>query len=282
MNTQHARTRTAPTHLASTATTATRLAAAGAISLTITAAALIGSAPTALASSVERNTHLSVDERPMQDPSEQPFAPHLRDATSIRCCLKDAPDRETPALQGLPGNPAGDEILDDLLPVSVPAHLEIPFDSGVVDVTPAPEPKPVDQAPNADTTLDLPTAATVNGQPSPQKPAANDVGARVVEIAKQYIGTPYLWGGATPSGFDCSGLVVYAYAQVGIDLPHSSAALRYSGHVVSSPAPGDLVWTPGHIAIYAGSGTIVEAAAPGLPLAYHAMWQDNPVFVRVL
>jgi cell wall-associated NlpC family hydrolase len=105
-----------------------------------------------------------------------------------------------------------------------------------------------------------------------------------VSIAMQFVGTPYVYGGESPGGFDCSGLVKYAFAQVGVSLPHSSSALRGSGTVVSAAQarPGDLVWTPGHIAIYAGNGMVVEAVSHGTPLSYRAMWQKNPTFVRVV
>ena len=89
----------------------------------------------------------------------------------------------------------------------------------------------------------------------------------VVGIAMQYLGTPYVWGGASPGGFDCSGLVVYVYAQVGVSLPHSSYALYGSGVPVSYDQlqPGDLVFFNGlgHMGIYAGGGTFIHAPHTG-------------------
>src|SRR5690606_8647698 len=57
--------------------------------------------------------------------------------------------------------------------------------------------------------------------------------ASVVSIAMRYLGVPYVWGGTTPAGFDCSGFTSYVFAQVGIDLPRTSASQRYAGTVVS-------------------------------------------------
>ncbi|MCF4121653.1 C40 family peptidase [Antribacter sp. KLBMP9083] len=110
-----------------------------------------------------------------------------------------------------------------------------------------------------------------------------DLGARAVAIAMELVGTPYVYGGESLSGFDCSGLIWYVYQQLGIDLPRSSSEQRYAGTVVSAAdaRPGDLVWTSGHIALYAGNGMVVEAQQVGVPVQYTAMWQDNPVFIRV-
>lgn len=107
--------------------------------------------------------------------------------------------------------------------------------------------------------------------------------ASVVSIAMRYIGVPYVWGGTTPAGFDCSGFTSYVFAQVGIDLPRTSAEQRYAGTAVSysEALPGDLIWSPGHIAIYAGDGMQIEAPVPGKNVRYTSIWQSGPVFIRV-
>ncbi|WP_275001690.1 C40 family peptidase [Promicromonospora iranensis] len=107
--------------------------------------------------------------------------------------------------------------------------------------------------------------------------------ASVVSIAMRYLGVPYVWGGTTPAGFDCSGFTSYVFAQVGIDLPRTSSAQRYAGTVVSwaEAQPGDLVWSPGHIAIYAGDGMQIEAPVPGKSVRYTSIWQSGPTFIRV-
>jgi cell wall-associated NlpC family hydrolase len=98
-------------------------------------------------------------------------------------------------------------------------------------------------------------------------PAGDNIG--VVAIALQYLGVPYLWAGATPSGFDCSGLVKYVFAQMGISLPHNAAAQFHSPGAVSVPRnqlqPGDLVFFNGldHVGIYIGSGEFVDAPHTG-------------------
>jgi len=90
----------------------------------------------------------------------------------------------------------------------------------------------------------------------------------VVAIAMQYLGVPYVWGGASPSGFDCSGLVMYVYAQVGVSLPHN-AAMQYSsvGVFVSRDQlqAGDLVFFDGlgHMGMYIGGGQFIHAPHTG-------------------
>jgi cell wall-associated NlpC family hydrolase len=89
----------------------------------------------------------------------------------------------------------------------------------------------------------------------------------VVGIAMQYLGVPYVWGGMSPSGFDCSGLIAYAYAQVGVSLPHHAASQYNYGTPVSmgEMQPGDLVFFDGlgHAGIYIGGGQFIHAPHTG-------------------
>jgi cell wall-associated NlpC family hydrolase len=89
----------------------------------------------------------------------------------------------------------------------------------------------------------------------------------VVAIAERYLGVPYRWGGASPSGFDCSGLVMYAFSQIGVSLPHSSYAQYGMGSPVarSDLQPGDLVFFDGlgHVGIYVGGNSFIHAPHTG-------------------
>jgi peptidoglycan DL-endopeptidase CwlO len=89
----------------------------------------------------------------------------------------------------------------------------------------------------------------------------------VVGIAMGYLGTPYVYGGASPSGFDCSGFVMYVYSQVGVSLPHNAAAQYGYGSPVSQSQlqPGDLVFFDGlgHNGIYVGGGSFIHSPHTG-------------------
>jgi len=89
----------------------------------------------------------------------------------------------------------------------------------------------------------------------------------VVGIAMRYLGTPYVWGGASPSGFDCSGFTMYVYAQVGVSLPHYTVAQWNMGVPVSKDQlePGDLVFFDGlgHVGLYIGGGQFIHAPHTG-------------------
>lgn len=97
--------------------------------------------------------------------------------------------------------------------------------------------------------------------------SATGSGADVARFASQFSGYPYVYGGNTPSGWDCSGFVQYVYAQFGISLPHSSGAQAGVGIAVGSLAqaqPGDIVANGTHAAIYIGNGLVMNALSPGL------------------
>jgi cell wall-associated NlpC family hydrolase len=104
-----------------------------------------------------------------------------------------------------------------------------------------------------------------SGGGSGSAPAAQYGG--VVGVAMQYLGIPYVWGGSSPSGFDCSGFVMYVYAQVGVSLPHNAAAQYGYGASVSRSelAPGDLVFFNGlgHVGIYIGGNQFIHSPHTG-------------------
>ncbi len=113
------------------------------------------------------------------------------------------------------------------------------------------------------------TAPNVNIDPGgPGHPEA-------VAIAQKYLGVPYVWGGASPSGFDCSGLVMYVYAQIGIGLSHGATDQQRASHPVSisNLQPGDLVFFGNasyshHVGIYVGGGTMIHAPHTGTVVQY--------------
>ena len=114
------------------------------------------------------------------------------------------------------------------------------------------------------------TAAVDLVAPRHSKRAApkRTLGQRAAAIALREVGVPYQWGGSSPStGFDCSGLVHWAYARLGVELPHSSYALYGEGQRVarSRMKPGDLVffYGLGHVGMYVGRGRMVHAPHSG-------------------
>jgi len=97
--------------------------------------------------------------------------------------------------------------------------------------------------------------------------APPNVHGGVVGIAMHYLGVPYVWGGSTPRGFDCSGFVAYVFAQIGVSLPHSSYAMFGMGTPISigDLQPGDLVFFTGasHMGIYIGGGQFIHSPHTG-------------------
>ena len=121
----------------------------------------------------------------------------------------------------------------------------------------------------AQTTAPPPTSTTGVAAPPVSVPVANPgVGhPEAASIALQYLGVPYVWGGSSPSGFDCSGLVMYVYGRLGISLPHYTVAQWSATQPISMSQiqPGDLVFFDGlgHVGIYIGNGQFVHAPHTG-------------------
>jgi peptidoglycan DL-endopeptidase CwlO len=129
---------------------------------------------------------------------------------------------------------------------------------------------------------------TQTGQyPNINIPTANTVGAQALEAAITREGDPYVWGAAGPGEFDCSGLVVWAYAQEGIALPHYTGNLWNSGlHVARSDLePGDLVFffaDISHVGIYIGDGMMIDAPDFGETVHVQPVfWSDYVGAVRI-
>lgn len=119
-------------------------------------------------------------------------------------------------------------------------------------------------------------ASAVAGEFPDQDPAAGDGRPEVVSIALEYLGVPYVWGGSSPAGFDCSGLVQYVYARIGVTLPRTSRSQFRAGSHISPSAldqlvMGDLVFfgydgdpeRVHHVGIYCGSGNFIHAPSTG-------------------
>jgi cell wall-associated NlpC family hydrolase len=106
------------------------------------------------------------------------------------------------------------------------------------------------------------------------QPHSATVSAVIAFAAAQH-GKPYQWGGTGPGSFDCSGLVMKAYAHAGIAIPRTAAEQWAAGPRVTSPLPGDLVFfpggdgtwaAPGHVGLVTGPHTMIQAYAPGTPI----------------
>lgn len=131
-----------------------------------------------------------------------------------------------------------------------------------------------------ETTTETETASTEQEtQEAPEAAASGSLGA-VVSAAYSGIGSPYVWGGKGPGGWDCSGFTAWAYSQAGINIPSSTSAILGSGQFArtSSPQPGDLVFQNGgsHVGIYVGNGQMIGAQNPSTGTILHNVTR-NPL-----
>lgn len=115
-------------------------------------------------------------------------------------------------------------------------------------------------------------ALNVSADPATILAGGNSSGSKAVQLASKFIGTPYVWGGSSPKGFDCSGLIQYVYGKLGIQVPRVAADQFKSSTPVEAPQPGDLVFfkgytksatNPGHVGMYIGNGQYLQAPKTG-------------------
>lgn len=116
------------------------------------------------------------------------------------------------------------------------------------------------------------SAPTTKPKPAPKSNSS------VVSIAMGLRGTPYRWGGTSPSGFDCSGFTQYVYRQAGKSIPRTASAQAAAATRVSSPRPGDLIFwgSPAyHNGIYLGNGKMIAARTPGTVVSVQNVWGSH-------
>jgi cell wall-associated NlpC family hydrolase len=125
-------------------------------------------------------------------------------------------------------------------------------------------------------------ASTGSTNPAPER------ADRAASHALKMVGKPYKYGGSSPKGFDCSGLVLYSYKQAGVALPHSTEKQRSTSRLVkvAELRRGDLLFFHqegkkyGHVAIYAGDGRFVHAPSSGKSVRTDRL--DNPYWKKHL
>ena len=127
------------------------------------------------------------------------------------------------------------------------------------------------------------SGSSSTSKPSTSKPTGSAAGNQIVETAKKYLGVPYVYGGTSPKGFDCSGLVYYVLKSHGITVSRSSAAMYKCGKPISKSElqPGDLLffqntYTTGisHVGIYAGNGQFIHSPHRGKMVCYADLHSD--------
>jgi cell wall-associated NlpC family hydrolase len=161
-------------------------------------------------------------------------------------------------------------------PGAVPAAAPAPGAPGPDALPPGPPP-PGGQAPG-----EAPPPFGLPGPFGMPGPAPGGDRATVVQAALTQVGSSYVWGGAAPGGFDCSGLVMWAFQQAGISLPHSSQAQAQGGQPValSDLQPGDVLTfysDASHSGLYVGDGMVIHSSTYGVPVRVVPMNAAGPI-----
>lgn len=165
---------------------------------------------------------------------------------------------------------------------------EVAWEANNIGVAEAEAPAPEPTRPAQTATQQTAAAATATAAAEVATPsvvadiAPSAIGGSILDIAMRYQGVPYVYGGTTPRGFDCSGFTQYVFRQAGIGLPRTSWAQGSAGTRISASQaqPGDLVYYGGHIGIYAGNGMMIHSPHPGTTVRLQSVY-GSPTYVRV-
>jgi len=200
-------------------------------------------------------------------------------AASTTTTAAAAPGAETSTPIAAPAAPA-------LAPAVVAPEAAAPVaveKVGVVGVTavakPKPKPKPKPKVSAVTQALQSRTSGTSGTSPASRSttrysnPAQSSSG--IVNIARGLLGIPYVYGGESPSGFDCSGFTMYVFGKAGISIPRTASAQQRAATPVSNPKPGDLVFfgSPAwHVGIYTGNGMMIDSPTTGKSTSERAIF----------
>jgi cell wall-associated NlpC family hydrolase len=223
--------------------------------------------------------------------------PALVATTNDRINLRGGPSTEYPKLGAIPAGTAVDLVgrYQDWLKVRTPSGTTAWVSGEVLAVRPyierrVPQVRTIPALPVRQRTAPAAPAAPAAARASRPAPVPAAQAGGLVSFALQFRGTPYVWGASRPGGFDCSGFTRYVYSQYGLNMPHSAAGQFSSSYGTfidkGSLAPGDLVFFANtykrgisHVGIYIGNGLVLQALAPGVPLAAVSMnggyWQSK-------
>jgi cell wall-associated NlpC family hydrolase len=174
---------------------------------------------------------------------------------------------------------------------TAPSTTAVSFESGSFTAVPRQTVVPAPAAEEPSAQADVRRSSTSRSTTTAERPATGGTTARgssVLSIAARYVGTPYVYGGTTPKGFDCSGYTRYVYKQLGVSLPRTADQQLNATRRISRSAarPGDLVFFVSggrayHNGIYAGNGMMYDAPRSGKSVQKREIWDATIVFGRV-
>jgi cell wall-associated NlpC family hydrolase len=170
------------------------------------------------------------------------------------------------------------------VPTVAPSFGELAF-TAVEKPPPPPPPVQTPAAAEESSGSSRSSGSSDNGSSAAQSRPQRVASGGVLDVAASLVGIPYVYGGSTPAGFDCSGFTQYVFAQVGISLGRTTYAQYAQTYAVSDPQPGDLVFyggsSPWHVGIYAGNGMMYDSPRTGKSTSLRPLFSGSPEIRRI-